>query len=132
MALIRIGIESDVIELYNQLSLHPERYFFILITEGRAALCIQTCDNCGNDIKVHEIDGLTHDSEGNLVSEFQDDLQNAVIKRELYMKYLEGERYPISQALRKRIIELAGFLDWMIASAPVKGRCLMFYPSWIL
>lgn len=128
--MIRIGIESDVVELYNQLSMHPERYFFILVTEGHAALCVQTCDNCGNDIRVHEIDGLTPDSEGSLVSAFQDDLQDAVIKRELYMKYLEGERYPVSQAIRKRIIELPGFIDWIITSASVEGRCFMLYLSW--
>ncbi len=130
MVLIRIGIESDVDELYNQLSMHPERYFYILIIKGHAVLCVQTCDNCGNNIRDHEIDGLTPDSDGNLVSVFQDDLQDAMIKRELYMKYLEGERYPISQAIRKRIMELPGFIDWIISSAPEKGRCFMLYPSW--
>lgn len=126
--LIKIGIESDVAELHNQLSTHPERYFFILITEGYPALCVQTCDCCGDDIKIHEVDGLTPDSDGNLISEFQYDLQDVVIKRELYLEYLEGERYPVSQALKKKIMELPGFIDWIIVSVPVKGRCLMLYP----
>lgn len=130
--MIRIGIESDLSELYNQISMHPERYFFILVTEGHAALCFQTCDCCGNDVRNHEVEGLTPDSEGDLISVFQCDLQSAMLKREPHMEYLEGERYPISQSLKRRIIELPGFIDWIIASASDKGRCLMLYPTWSL
>lgn len=130
--MIKIGIEADAAELHNQLLAYPERYFFILITDGRPALCVQTCDNCGDNIKIQEVDGLEPNSEGDLSSVFFIDLQEAVIERELYMKYLEGERYPVSQALRRRIIELPGFVDWIIESSHIKGRCLMLCPSWCI
>lgn len=130
--MIKVGIESDVAELYNQLSAYPERYFFIFITEGRPALCIQTCDSCGNDILVQEVDGLEPDSEGNLFSTFNGDLHDAIIKRELFTRYLDGERYPLSHALRDKLIESPGLLNWIIASARAKGRCLMIYPSWCI
>ncbi len=130
--MIKIGIESEAAELYNQLQAHPERYFFIFITDGRPALCIQTCDNHGNDIKIQEVDGLEPDCEGNLISPFHNDLQDAIIERGLFMKYLEGERYPVSYALRGRIIEMPGFIDWVISSAWTKRRCLMLYSSWCI
>ncbi len=130
MVLIKIGIESDATQLHSQISMHPEICFFILITEGHAALCVQTCSSSGDDILVHEVDGLTPDSDGNLISEFGCDLQDAVAKQELYMEYLEGERYPLSHAVKKKIKELPGFIDWVMASSPVKGRCLMLYPTW--
>ncbi len=128
--MIKMGIESSASKLQDQLQLHPERYFFILVIEERPALCLQTCDVYGGDIETKEIDGLMLCPEGNLASVFQEDLQEAMIKRELYLRYLEGEQYPISQAIRKKISELPDFIDWIMKSVLIRGRCLMLYPSW--
>ncbi len=128
--MIKMGIESSKALLHDQLQLHPERYFFILVTEERPALCIQTCDVDGDCVEIKEIDGLVLSPEGNLASVFQEDLQEAMMKRELYLRYLEGEQYPISQAIRRKISELPDFIDWIMKSALIRGRCLMLYPSW--
>jgi hypothetical protein len=125
-----MGIESSAMKLHNQLLLHPDRYFFILVIEERAVLCLQTCDCHGNDIEIKEIDGLILDCAGNLVSIFQEELQEMMMKRELFLRYLEGEQYPISPAIKKKIMELPGFIDWIMVSVPIRGRCLMLYPTW--
>lgn len=128
--MIRMGIESSKALLHDQLQLHPERYFFILVREERPALCIQTCDVCGDSVEIKEIDGLMLCADGNLASLFHDDLQEAMLKQELYLRYLEGEQYPISQAIRRKISELPDFIDWLMKSVLISGRCLMLYPSW--
>lgn len=128
--MIKMGIESCEANLHDQLLLHPERYFFILVIEERPALCLQTCDIYGSNLEIKEIDGLMLRPEGNLVSIFQEDLQEAMIKRELYLRYLEGEQYPISQAISKKISEQPGFIDWIMNTVLIRGRCLMLYPSW--
>ncbi len=128
--MIKMGIESSEASLLHELQLHPERYFFILVTEERPALCIQTCDVDGDCVEIKEIDGLMLCPEGNLVSIFHEDLQEAMMKRELYLRYLEGEQYPISQAIRRKISELPDFIDWIMKSVLIRGRCLMLYPSW--
>ncbi len=125
-----MGIESSAKNLYEQLRLHPERYFFILVTDERAILCLQTCDIHGNNVEIKEIDGLMLDSAGNLASIFQEELREAIIKRELFLRYLEGEMYPISPAIRDKISKLPDFIEWIMASIPIKGRCLMLYPTW--
>lgn len=130
ITLIKMGIESSTARLHNQLLLHPERYFFILVIEERPALCLQTCDSSGDGIEIKEIDGLMLRPEGDLVSVFEEDLQEAMMKRELYLRYLEGEQYPISRAIKEKIAKLPGFIDWIIESVPIRGRCLMLYPSW--
>ncbi|MDD1748337.1 MAG: hypothetical protein LUO89_00510 [Methanothrix sp.] len=128
--MIKMGIESSATKLHDQLLLHPERYFFILVMEERGALCLKTCSACGNDIEIKEIDGLILDDNGNLISIFHEELQEVLMKRESFLRYLEGEQYPISSAIRKKIKELPGFIDWIMASVPIRGRCLMLYPSW--
>lgn len=127
---IKMGIESCATMLHDQLLLHPERYFFILVVEERGALCLKTCDICGNNIEIKEIDGLMLDSNGDLVSIFHEELQEALMKRELFLRYIEGEQYPISSAIKKKIMELPCFIDWIIESIPIGGRCLMLYPTW--
>lgn len=130
ITLIKMGIESSAAKLHDQLLLHPEMYFFILVIEERPALCLQTCDSSGNGIEIKEMDGLMLSPEGDLASVFQEDLQEAMIKLELYLRYLEGEQYPISQTIKEKIVKLPGFIDWIIESVAVRGRCLMLYPSW--
>lgn len=128
--MIKIGIESSKALLHDQLQLYPERYFFISVIGERPALCIQICDIDGDDIEIKEIDGLMLCPDGNLASIFHEDLQEAMIKHELYLRYLEGEQYPISQAIRKKISELPDFIDWIMKSVLIRGRCVMLYPSW--
>gem|GEM_PF-337881 len=130
ITLIKMGIESSASKLHDQLLLHPERYFFILVIEERPALCLQTCDSSGDGIELKEIDGLMLSPDGDLASVFQEDLREAMIKRELYLRYLEGEQYPISQAIKENIAKLPGLIDWIIESVAVRGRCLMLCPSW--
>jgi hypothetical protein len=60
----------------------------------------------------------------------QEELQEMMMKRELFLRYLEGEQYPISPAIKKKIMELPGFIDWIMVSVPIRGRCLMLYPTW--
>ncbi len=128
--MIKMGIESSKAMLHDQLQLHPDRFFFISVIGERPALCLQTCDAYGEDIETKDIDGLMLCPEGNLVSVFQEDLQEAMMKRELYLRYLEGEQYPISQAIGKKISELPDFIDWIMKSVLIRERCLMLYPSW--
>ncbi len=130
--MIKMGIESSATMLYYQLLFHPERYFFILVMEGRGILCLRTCNACGNDIETKEIDGLAVDGDGKLAPIFHQELQEALIKRELFLEYLEGEQFPISTAIKMKIMELPSLIGWIMASVPIKGRCIMLYPGWNL
>jgi hypothetical protein len=125
--LIRMGVEASAAELYNQLLMHPDRYFFILITGGRAILCIQTCDRQGENPKIKEIDCLSYDSQCGLISIFQEDLREATMKQEIFLKYLDGDRYPISIAIGERITKMPGLIEWIISSVLSEERCLQFY-----
>lgn len=125
--LIKIGIESTKCELGNQILMHPDRYFFILVTEGRVILCIQTCDKQGEDIKEHEIDGLKYDPDAGLISVFQEELATAMMERELFIKYLDGDRYPISPVIMKRIRGMPGLIEWIIHAILGEERCLLFF-----
>ncbi len=127
MGLIKIGIESTKSKLYRQLLLRPERYFFILVTEGSVILAIQTCDKQGENTIEHEIECLTYDQFNGLVSVFQEDLWAAMAKRELYIKYLDGDRYPISSAIRKKIAEIPELIEGVISIIQNEDRCLMYY-----
>lgn len=128
--MIMIGIESSRSELYDQISMHPERYFFILVLEGRTGLCIQTCDTHGEDIKIQEVGVLKISSEGDSISVFQEELKEAMMKLELCPDRAEGSQHPITPAIKKKIGDLQGFIDWIMASVLADGRCLLLYPSW--
>ncbi|HWQ20216.1 MAG TPA: hypothetical protein VN455_10605, partial [Methanotrichaceae archaeon] len=117
-------------ELYDQIYMHPERFFFILAFEGCAGLCIQTCDDHGEDIKIQEIGGLRLNSEGDSISVFQEELKEAMTRVELCQDCPDGQEYPITPAIKKKIGELPGFIDWIMASVRANGRCLLVYPSW--
>lgn len=125
--MIRIGIESTKCELYNQLLTHPDRYFFILVTASHVILCIQTCDKQGKDIKIHEIEGLEYNPEAGMFSVFQEDLSVAMMKRELFIKYLDDDRYPISPAIREKITRMPGLIEWIISTILGDDRCILFY-----
>lgn len=125
--LIKIGIESTESEICDQLLAHPERYFFILVTEEHIVLCIQTCDLQGENIREHAIDCLAYSSHNSLVSIFQEDLWAAMMKRELFLRYLDGDRYPISPAIRKKIAGMPGLIKWITTAILSKERCLLIY-----
>lgn len=125
--MIMIGIESSRSELYNQISMHPERYFFILVVEGCPGLCIQTCDRDGEDIRTQEIGCLKLSSEGSSISVFQKELIEAMTKVEPCPNCME---YNITPAIKKKIGELSGFIEWIMASVLADGRCILLYPSW--
>ena len=59
-----------------------------------------------------------------------EELQEVLMKRELFLRCLEGEQYPISSAIKKKIMEQPCLIDWIMTSIPVGGRCLMLYPTW--
>lgn len=125
--LIKIGIESTESEICDQLLAHPERYFFILVTENRIVLCIQTCDLRGENIMEHAIDCSTYSLRNGLVSIFQEDLWEAMMKRELFLRYLDGDRYPISPTIREKIAEMPGLVKWIMTAILSKERCLLIY-----
>jgi hypothetical protein len=122
-----MGVEASAAELYDQILTHPDRYFFILVTEGQVVLCMQTCDRQGENSKVQEIDCLAYDPQNSLVSAFQEDLMEAMMKRELFVKYLDGDRYPISAAIREKITGMPDLIEWIISSISSEGRCIQFY-----
>jgi hypothetical protein len=130
MAPIKIGIECSLAKLRSDLLLHPSRYFFILTADNHAALCIQTCDASGEDIQAHAFDGLKIDSEGNLVSIFEDELRAAAVERNI--KRGDGEDHLISPALEERIREQPGFVDWVISFLLTKQRNLLIHSAWVI
>jgi hypothetical protein len=132
MSLIKVGLEATREDLSKELQMHPCRYFFILVTDNRAALCIRTCDDKGEDLQSHVVDGLTSDSAGNLVSLFEEDLQMVVMDRNRSPILSDGaELYSISLDIAKRIRILPGFVDWIISAVLTKYRNILIHPiSW--
>ena len=132
MSLIKVGLEATREDLSKELQMHPCRYFFILVTDNRAALCIRTCDDRGEDLQSHVVDGLTSDSAGNLVSLFEEDLQMVVMDRNRSPILSDGaELYSISLDIAKRIRILPGFVDWIISAVLTKDRNILIHPiSW--
>lgn len=132
MSLIKVGLEATREDLRKELLAHPCRYFFILVTDNRAALCIRTCDCSGENLQSHVVDGLTPDSAGNLVSLFEEDFHVAVVDRNMSVRLSDGdELYPISSDIAERIRILPGFVDWIISAVLTKDRNILIYPiSW--
>lgn len=125
--MIKIGIEIGHQKLKHDLLMHPERYFFILVMDGAAFLCIRTCDARGEDIISHVVDGLRGDPEGNLVSVFGDGLEDAIIGiRESNNISREDEaEYPLSAHLKYLISAMPGLIDWILSSVVKDGRNLV-------
>lgn len=132
MSFIKVGLEASREDLSKELQMHPCRYFFILVTDNRAALCIRTCDGSGEDLQSHVVDGLTSDSAGNLVSLFEDELRIIVMDRNRSPISSDGdELYSISPDIAKRIRILPGFVDWIISAVLTNGRNILIHPiSW--
>ena len=132
MSLIKVGLEATREDLRKELLSHPCRYFFILSTDNRAALCIRTCDCKGENLQSHVVDGLTPDSAGNLVSLFEEDLQVVVLDRNKSTRSSDGdELFSISPDIAERIRILPGFVNWIISTVLTEDRNIVIYPiSW--
>jgi hypothetical protein len=121
--LIKIGIEVSHEKLQHDLLMHPARYFFIMIVDGLAYLCIRTCDIHGEDIASHAVDGLMADNDGNLVSIFRDELEDTIIEIcNRRFSSCEEEEYPISAHLAWLISATPGLIDWILTSIVKDGR----------
>jgi hypothetical protein len=134
MSLIKVGLEANRTDLRNELLMHPCKYFFILIIDGQAALCIRTCDNRGEDPQSHAVDGFVPDSDGNLVSIFQEDLRAAIVEQKRSQTSLDcNDFYLISSTIADKIRLLPDLIDWIISSILAKDRNIIIYPiSWVL
>jgi len=132
MSLIKVGLEATREDLRKELLAHPCRYFFILSTDNRAALCIRTCDCRGENLQSHVVDGLTPDSAGNLASLFEGDLQVIVVNRNRSTMLSDGDELcSISPDIAEKIRILPGFVDWIITTVLTKDRNILIYPiSW--
>jgi len=121
--LIKIGLEVSHEKLQHDLLMHPARYFFIMIVDGLAYLCIRTCDIQGEDIASHAVDGLMADNDGNLVSIFRDELEDSIIEiRNSRISSLEADEYPISAHLAWLISATPGLIDWILSCIVKDGR----------
>jgi hypothetical protein len=130
--MIRIGIEVSSRNLHSDLLEHPGRYFFILLADGQASLCIRTCDSQGENIQVHIIDGFSVNEDGNLYSVFEDGIKDAVLERHDW-KICSCQRdeyeYPISSNLMHMISRMPNLVDWIISSILGNGKNLVIYSA---
>ena len=121
--MIKIGIEVSHEKLQYDLLKNPARYFFIMIVDDLAYLCIRTCDIQGEDIASHAVDGLMADNDGNLVSIFRDELEDTIIEiRNRSLSSCEENEYPISAHLAWLISATPGLIDWILSSIVKDGR----------
>jgi len=128
--MIKIGIEVSRRKLLSDLLDNPGRYFFILSECGRSALCIQTCNFQGEDIRTHIINGFALDKNGDLISLFDDGISDSILKSYNWERRTPGQReYPISSHLEHTLCRLPDLMDWIISSILVRDRNLVIYPS---
>lgn len=127
--MIKIGIEVSRKKLQNELLDNPGRYFFILSEGGRAALCIQTCDFQGENIKTHIIDGFALNEKGELSSIFDEGINYSILNG--YDGKCSSERrgYTISTDIEQILCRLPDMMDWIISSILTRDRNLVIYPS---
>jgi len=129
MSLIKIGLEANKAHLRNELLVHPCRYFAILTINNRVALCIRTCDNRGEDIQSHIVDGLVTDSDGNLVSIFEEELRASINEHKRPNMSSDCEEFfQISSSIAKKIGLLPGLADCIISSIITKDRNIVINP----
>jgi hypothetical protein len=134
VSLIKIGLEANKAHLRNELLVHPVRYFAILMIGSRAALCIRTCDNRGEDLQTHIVDAMAADSKGNLVSIFEEELRASLNKQMRSNASSDCEEFcQISSAMSEKIRLLPGLIDSIISSILAKNRNIIIYPvAWTL
>ena len=128
--MIKIGIEVSRRKLLCDLLDNPGRDFFILYEGGRAALCIQTCDFQGDDIKTHIINGFALKKNDELSSIFDDGIKDSILKGCKWEKRTpDGREYPISSKLEDTLCRLPDLMHWIISKVLIRGRNLVIYPS---
>jgi len=126
--MIRIGIEVSRINLHSDLLEHPGRYFFILLADSRASLCIRTCDAQGENIQAHIIDGFSLDEEGNLYSVFEGGINDAILEHcDQNIHSFDGDEYPLSSHLMHMISRMPDLVDWIVSSILSEGNNLVIY-----
>lgn len=125
---MRIGIEVNHRNLRCDLLWHPERYFFILLADSRASLCIRTCDATGENIQMHIIDGLSLSDEGGLYSVFAYLINDAISKRnEVEEGCNQREEFPLTPNLVRMISRMPDLVDWILNTIITKKRNLVIY-----
>jgi hypothetical protein len=128
--MIRIGIEVSRKNLRCNLLEHPGRYFFILLADSRATLCIRTCDSLGENILVHIIDGFSLNEDGNLYSVFEEGISNAILQmHDWKRRSCEGDEYQLSSHLALIISRMPDLVDWIISSILSDGKNLVIYSA---
>jgi hypothetical protein len=112
---------------------NPRRYFFVLLTDDQATLCIRTCDSRGEEITAHIIDALMPDSNGNVASIFEEGIKESLIERKYLAKRgCEGEEYHISALLEDKITRMPSLVDWVMTSILTEDRHILLNTSWII
>lgn len=130
--MIKIGIESTFDKLRSDIMSHPGKYFFILVADGQAALCIRTCNSQGEDLRAHIVDGLVPDLEGDLISVFEDGIKAAILEqRSLETRHDEDEEYVLTGALEKEISNMPGLIDWIMSSVLNNDRHILINAFWV-
>lgn len=130
MSMIRIGIEVSRINLHRDLLEHPERYFFILQAEGRASLCIRTCDSQGENIQAHIIDGFSLTEDGKLYSVFEDAINDAILElHDSMSRSYEGDEFLLSYHLVHMISGMPDLVDWIVSSTLSNEKNLVIYSA---
>lgn len=128
--MIRIGIEVSRKKLRCDLLEHPGRYFFILLADGRATLCIRTCDFRGENIQAHIIDGFSLNKDGALYSVFEGGINDAVLELQDWKSHsCQGDEYPLSSHLVRMISNMPDLVDWIISSIISEGKNLIIYSA---
>jgi hypothetical protein len=126
--MIRIGIEVSRRNLHCDLLEHPGRYLFILLAEGRASLCIRTCDSQGENIQAHIIDGFSLAENGDLYSVFEDGINDAILELQDWKTgSCEGDEYPLSSHLTGLISMMPDLVNWIVSSILCDGNNLVIY-----
>lgn len=128
--MIKIGIECTFERLRCDLLTHPERYFFVLLIDDQATLCIRTCNSRGDEIVTHIVDGLIPDPNGNLISAFEEGIENTLIEqRHSVKRSCEGYEYLISTPLEEKISRMPDLIDWLMSSVLTGERHIVINPT---
>lgn len=128
--MIKIGIEVSRRKLFRDLLDNPGRYFFVLYKGGRVDLCIQTCNHLGEDIKMHMINGFALNQNGELISLFDEGIEDSILKSyEWKRRTPEGMEYPISSHLEHTLCRMPDLMDWIISRILIRDRNLVINPS---
>lgn len=128
--MIKIGIECTFERLRCDILTHPERYFFVLLIDDQATLCIRTCNSRGDEIVTHIVDGLLPDPNGNLISAFEEGIENTLIEQRHSVKCsCEGHEYLISTPLEEKISRMPDLIDWLMSSVLTGERHIVLNPT---